>query len=98
MKGIQDTLFRTLLPTLSLLWAASALAVPRHVYLTWQGDPSTSVTINYHTLEKAVMSEVRYDTQSRAEQGSRATTGGGISELPMRSMDWPTGASYMLSN
>ena len=68
MKGIQDTLFRTLLPTLSLLWAASALAVPRHVYLTWQGDPSTSVTINYHTLEKAVMSEVRYDTQSRAGQ------------------------------
>ena len=59
---------QTLLLTLSLLWAASALAVPRHVYLTWQGDPSTSVTINYHTFEKAAVSEVRYDTQSRAGQ------------------------------
>ena len=39
--------------------------VPRHVYLTWQGDTSTTLTVNYQTLEEPQASAVRYDTRSR---------------------------------
>lgn len=50
------------------LWlAAPAAAAPRHVYLTWQGDPATRVTVNYHTLGRASagISQVFYDTEPR---------------------------------
>jgi len=47
--------------------AAPAVAAPRHVYLTWQGDPATRVTVNYHTLDPASagLSQVFFDTLSR---------------------------------
>ena len=50
----------TLVASVNTLWAA-----PSHIYLTWQGEPSTSVTVNYHTLEGAEASEVRFDRESR---------------------------------
>src|ERR1043166_3478587 len=40
-------------------------AAPRHVYLTWQGDTSTTITVNYQTLEEATTSDVYYDTRPR---------------------------------
>ena len=36
-------------------------AQPLHVYLTWQGDTSTTITVNYHT-PSAEPSQVYYDT------------------------------------
>jgi hypothetical protein len=42
---------------------------PLFVTLTWQGDTSTTMTVNYHTDENARTSEVLYDTESR-EGGS----------------------------
>src|SRR5438552_11372257 len=44
---------------------SSTLAIPRHVYLTWQGDTSTTITVNYQTMEAADKSVVYYDTKSR---------------------------------
>ncbi|MBI2433737.1 MAG: metallophosphoesterase family protein [Candidatus Hydrogenedentes bacterium] len=35
------------------------------VYLTWQGDTSTTMTVNYHTPDAPVASTVFYDTESR---------------------------------
>jgi hypothetical protein len=40
-------------------------AAPRHVYLTWQGDTSTTLTVNYQTMEDAQTSAVYYDTRPR---------------------------------
>jgi len=58
--------FRKLIACYALLCGAlSASAMPRHVYLTWQGDTSTTMTVNYQTLEEAQGSLVYYDTRSR---------------------------------
>ncbi len=43
-------------------------ASPRHVYLTWQGDTSTTITINYQTMGDAETSSVYYDTKPRKEK------------------------------
>ena len=37
---------------------------PRYVYLTWQGDTGTTITVNYHTFQPTASSFVLYDTQS----------------------------------
>src|SRR5205809_766295 len=51
---------------LVLLWSpCPGQAAPRHVYLTWQHDTSTTITVNYQTMEEAGTSEVYYDTKSR---------------------------------
>ncbi len=52
---------------LSFSWLAIPLshAAPRHVYLTWQGDTSTTITVNYQTLEETDSSEVYFDTKPR---------------------------------
>ncbi len=45
----------------------AAAAGPRHVYLTWQSDPATSITVNVHTLgADATPVVVRYDTVSHS--------------------------------
>ena len=44
----------------------TTIAAPRHVYLTWQGDTSTTITVNYHTMAAADASEVRFARQSCA--------------------------------
>ena len=36
-----------------------------HCYLTWQGDASTTMTVNFHTTEGIDESIVYYDTESR---------------------------------
>ncbi len=43
-------------------------AEPRHVYLTWQGDTSTTLTVNYQTLLAVETSTVYYDTNPRKNQ------------------------------
>jgi purple acid phosphatase-like protein/calcineurin-like phosphoesterase family protein len=51
---------------LVLLWSPClSQAAPRHVYLTWQGDTSTTITVNYQTMEAAETSEVHFDTKPR---------------------------------
>lgn len=44
---------------------AGCLLARDHVYLTWQGDTSTTMTVNYHTPAFDQQSVVYYDTQSR---------------------------------
>src|ERR1043166_1542412 len=52
--------------SVGLLWFASSThAAPRHVYLTWQGDTSTTITVNYQTVEETETSSVYYDTKAR---------------------------------
>ncbi len=43
----------------------SACARPEYVYLTYPGDPSTSIVIGYQTRDLSETSKVYYDTQSR---------------------------------
>ncbi len=55
----------------ALLFNAAAFAgaaddVPFHCYLTWQSDPTTTVTVNFHTVNPHVLPEVRFDNVSRA--------------------------------
>lgn len=47
-----------------LLGLLAGCAVPPHVYLTWQGDTATTMTVNFHTA-RAVPSVVYYDTVPR---------------------------------
>ena len=53
------------LVTLSLLPLQSAESKPQAVYLTWQGDTSSTITVNYLTAEEDARSIVYYDTESR---------------------------------
>ena len=47
-------------------FAPGALAqAPRHVYLTWRGDPATTLTVNAQTLAPDEGLGVRYDTEPR---------------------------------
>ena len=43
-----------------LILSANVHSAPRHVYLTWQGDTSTTMTVNFHT-EKQGDSIVLFD-------------------------------------
>ncbi len=47
------------------LLTCSIYAGPRHVYLTWQGDTSHTITVNYQTLEPTETTTVYYDTKPR---------------------------------
>lgn len=40
-------------------------AQPFHTILTWEGDTSTSMTVNFQTWTTGVDTQVRYDTESR---------------------------------
>lgn len=64
-----------------LLTLAAAGAGPRHVYLTWQDDPATSITVNYQTIHEpagdesagdapSAPAQVRYDTIPHAGDAS----------------------------
>jgi len=59
-----------LLVALSSVIALDAAAAPRHVYLTWQGDTSRTITVNFQTTGPAAVSTVYYDTKPR--HGHRA--------------------------
>jgi len=57
---------RSLVLSLLLCSLATSLrAAPRHVYLTWQDDTSTTITVNYQTMEGSDSSSVYYDTEPR---------------------------------
>lgn len=49
---------------LSLI-ALAVHAAPRHVYLTWQGDTSRTITVNYQTFEPTEASTVYFDTKPK---------------------------------
>lgn len=56
----------------AVVLCSGACAVPNHVYLTWRGDPSTSIVVSYHTAE-AMASKVYFDTEPRGgEMGAYA--------------------------
>ena len=79
--------FRLLLSVPGLLISLIALtarAEPRHVYLTWQGDTSRTITVNYQTLEPAEASTVYFDTKSRngLPNAYRYTATGSAHEIP----------------
>lgn len=44
----------------------AALAQPRHIYLTYSGDPSTSIDVNFHTDGIQENARVYWDVESRA--------------------------------
>lgn len=46
-------------------FASQADAAPRHVYLTYQDNPSTSIMVNFQTEQAPAYSRVFYDTESR---------------------------------
>ena len=71
---------------LIVLVAAAAPAQPRHVYLTWQSDPATTMTVNYQTeatIRAAAPGKVFYDTRPGAGQAPayRLSTSGQAAEL-----------------
>ncbi len=67
-----------------LLIALSVEATPRHVYLTWQGDTSRTITVNYQTLEPTDASTVLYDTKPRNGRPGeyRYTATGSVHQIP----------------
>lgn len=79
--------FRVPFSVLSFLCSLIAMAgqaSPRHVYLTWQGDTSRTITINYQTLELTKASTVYFDTKSRDGRYSeyRYTASGSAHQIP----------------
>lgn len=79
--------FRSLLSVtagLVSLLALAAHAAPRHVYLTWQGDTSRTITVNYQTLEPTEVSRVLYDTVSHGGRPGeyRYTATGSARQIP----------------
>lgn len=50
---------------LLFIFCAGLGAEPMHVYLTWQGDTSKTITVNYQTAGTAPESLVYYDTKPR---------------------------------
>ncbi len=61
--------FRVCIVALSVglsIWLLAGCAVAtEHVYLTWQGETSRTVTVNFHTLDAAVEPIVYYDMSPR---------------------------------
>ena len=55
----------TLIIAVVFAFASQASAAPRHVYLTYQDNPSTSIMINFQTEQAPENSRVYYDTESR---------------------------------
>ena len=61
---------RSFFLALFILLQGLAVAAPQHVYLTWQGDTSTTMTVNYQTSAESSVSQVRYDTVARSDLAS----------------------------
>lgn len=53
------------LPLLALMLVGGCATGP-NVYLTWQGDPSTTMTVNYQSREAVSDIVLHYDTEPRA--------------------------------
>ena len=65
------------------LTSAAALAQPRHVYLTWQSDPATTMTVNFQTVDplETGSGRVYYDTRSGSGRSYRHSATGSASRL-----------------
>lgn len=50
---------------LFLFFLFQGCASTPHVYLTWQGDPSTTMTVNYQSAKDLDAVSLHYDTESR---------------------------------
>jgi len=78
-------ILRCILFAVAIAVGATAFAAPEYFdkpYLTWQGSPSTTMTINFHTQERLESVAVIYGLESdkgslecRAEGGSRQIPG-----------------------
>lgn len=55
--------------------------MPRHVYLAWQSDPATTMTVNVQTEEPAAV-EVRYGTKSGTYRHSASGGAYRLEKLP----------------
>lgn len=53
-----------------LALALSGCAAPFHVYLTWQNDPSTTMTVNFQTPATDAKGLVYYDTEARGDDAA----------------------------
>jgi acid phosphatase type 7 len=49
----------------ALIVLFAGCTTPHHVYLTWQGDPSTTMTVNFHSPEQHDDIQLLFDTVSR---------------------------------
>lgn len=60
------------------------LDVPFHCYLTWQRDPATTLTVNFHTMNPHTAPDVWFDTVSRGGSPSmyRYRTSASTHEIP----------------
>ncbi|MCC6142566.1 MAG: metallophosphoesterase family protein [Candidatus Hydrogenedentes bacterium] len=65
---------RLRIPALFLILVLGGCVAPRHVYLTWQGDPATTMTVNFQTSPTRGTAQVHYDTLSRSDAESYAFT------------------------
>ena len=67
-----------------MLLGPKVQAAPRHVYLTWQGDTSRTMTVNYQTFQPSATSTVYYDTKPRGgrPEAYRHQTTGAAHQLP----------------
>ncbi len=70
--------------TVTFAGLTKSAAAPRHVYLTWHGDTSRTMTVNYQTLEPSATSTVYFDTRSRGgrPENYRYQANGSAHQLP----------------
>lgn len=66
LKNDANCISRAIIVAIGLLvFVVAAQAKPIYLYLTYPGDPSTSITVNYQTERPVKDSTVRYDIKSR---------------------------------
>ena len=67
-----------MLLALLVIFRSEGVATPRFVYLTWQEDPATAVTVSYHTVpfstsqergQRVAASRISFDRRSSAQTG-----------------------------
>lgn len=63
-----------------VLLCANLHAQPRHVYLTWQSNPSTTMTVNVQTEDVSDL-QVLYDTRHSSGAPFRNWARGGADKL-----------------
>jgi phosphodiesterase/alkaline phosphatase D-like protein len=86
LRGCGIGLAQGLAFTVIALFSAAALAQPRHVYLTWQSDPATTMTVNFQTeklTSPAPSGNVLYDTRSGVGRSYRLSATGSAAELEL---------------
>lgn len=82
LRAVPAFLLACLIGLLGLL--ANGCAATDHVYLTWQSDPATTMTVNFQSLEEYPDLTLHYDTVSRNAQPAeyQFTAQGESSQIP----------------